>query len=394
MKRSFFYCFLGALALTSCVSEDVKNDDVAKQKAIGFENVADKFTRAEDLTYSSLKKFHVFGYYTKPEAPNKAVQVFYDVPVTRQDNGTWDYKTQLGDYRYWVPNAHYYFHAYSCGSVSKLNTDAGLGSFSMNMQDDLSASDRVLKINGYLCDASHQHDLVYASNTGNNPDDVWEGIIAQATGNPTVEFHFKHLLTKVSAQFTNNLPAGYTAEISRVTIENIRNIGDYSPTAEGGWQNQQRTDNGQPFVYLLNTTDPSIDPVRAEKGASCTTQHAYVIPFAYNGTNATEGTASTWVYIKFTLTIYHGTDKINVRELTGKFNPSWKAGYSYVYNITLTGLGANFQAIAFATATDTQGNVIDPWGDDPDADRTILIDSNESNNSGENNEGGNEENND
>lgn len=69
MKRSIFYFALSALALTACTSEDVKNDDVAKRSAIGFENVANKFSRVEDLTNVSLSQFNVFGYYTTPDNP-------------------------------------------------------------------------------------------------------------------------------------------------------------------------------------------------------------------------------------------------------------------------------------------------------------------------------------
>lgn len=283
--------------------------------------------------------------------------MFHDLPVKRQADGTWSYKTDEVGYRYWIPGGHYYFYAYSCGAVSKLDTNAGYDSFTMDMTNDLAPSDRVLKINNYICDASHQHDLVYASNTG----DAMNGIIALASGNSLVSFQFKHLLSKVSAQFVNKFPAGYTAEISNVTIENIRNIGDYNPNAAGGWQNQVRSASGPGLVYLLNTNNPEINPISAEKDKTCTTQSAYVIPFAYSGSEATSETESTWVYIKFTITLYADNVKVTQKELTGKFNPSWKAGYNYLYSIELSGTAANFQAIGFTVATDDQGKVVTDW---------------------------------
>lgn len=362
MKRKLFYFAVSALALTACTSENVVEDKVRDSKAIGFDNVVNKLTRdVSDLTYNSLTQFNVFGFYTTPGNANVAVEEFTNVPVYRQSGGTWSYildgegnRTTQPE-KFWMPDARYYFYAYSCGNELLPDTQ-----FSFNTSDALSASGRTLKINNYLCDATHQHDLIYATNTGAVEGNKFAGILGLATGNDLVTFQFTHLLSKVSAKFTSNMTSDYTIEISNVSIENIRNIGDYNP--ETGWQNVLRTENGSAHVFLLNTSDPDISPIQTGAGqADAVSQSAYVIPWGYDGQESADATKSTWVNIKFTATLYNKSEKILVQELTGKFNPTWLAGYSYVYNVQLDGSALGLKAIAFTTATDKDGNVITDW---------------------------------
>lgn len=370
MKRKFFYLAAGALVLTGCASEDVVEDVKQDKNVISFENVVNKHSRAEDLdlSYAKLKQFNVYGFYTTPDNDRIAVEVFKNVPVKRQADATWSYTFEGGsEKQYWIPRAKYYFFAYSCGADAELN--GGEGYFEMDMQDDISASNRVLKLYNYVCDATHQHDLIYADATGES----WGGIEGKTTGNEPVSFQFKHLLTKVQAQFTSKFTPDYTLEVSDVSFENIRNIGNYTPGADG-WQDQGRTESGEPHVFLLNTDDPAVMPVSTVNGQDpAVTNCAYVIPCAYSGQDATEETESTWVYLKFTLTLYNKNQKVAVKELTGKFNPNWKTGYSYLYNIQVSGDDANFNAISFTTATDANGNVITNWETDGDV---IVIDKN------------------
>ncbi len=374
MKRNLFFFALGALALTACTSEEVVEDVAKKQNVIGFENVVDKLSRADDLTSGTLKQFNVFGFYTTPDNAKVAVEVFNDTPVEKQSGGTWAYKDKD---RYWVPGAHYYFYAYSCGSIAKLNSD--YGQFSIDLaRTDLTAADRTFNITNYLCDATHQHDLIFATNTGATETDAFAGILGKEKGNGLVSFQFKHLLSKVKAQFTSDFPTDYTVEISDVSLENIRNIGDYN--SNGGWKNVSRLEEGSPYVFLLDTDyvdeegNNPIKPVKTIAGQDpAVTNTAFVLPFTYNGEDATETTPDTWVYLKFTLTVYNKGEKILVKELTGKFNPSWIEGYSYTYNVVVSGSTANLQVIAFTTIADGQGNIITNWGSDDNG--KIEIDS-------------------
>lgn len=354
MNKRFFYLAASALVLSACTSESVTEDAVKNGSAIAFDNVVKKHSRADvtDLSGNSLKQFNVFGYYTTPHNEYKAIEVFNDVPVTRNADGKWSY---TGEQRSWVPGGKYFFYAYSCGQISKLNTN--YGDFTMDMTNDLENSDRVLKINGYVCDATHQHDLIYASNTGATESDPFAGIIGKDKANKPVQFQFSHLLSKVKAQFSSEFPEGYEIYISDVTIQNIRNVGSYNPNASSGWQNVVRDpEDSFPFVYLLNTDDPETTPIHTTVGGDAvSTNSAFVLPYTYNDND---------VYIKFDLTVMNKGEEILNKELTGKFNPIWVAGYSYVYNIKINGSAAGLEVITFTTTTDESGNVVSEWVSD------------------------------
>lgn len=360
MVKRLFYFAVSAIALTACTSQDVVDDVVASHNAIRFENVVNKHSRATDLDANTLKNFNVFGFYTMPENPSVANEVFDDVSVTRQDDGKWTYTV---DDRYWVKKAKYYFYAYSCGSVTKLSSD--YGKFSLNMNPGFTAADRSLMINNYVCDNTHQHDLIYASNTGATETDKFAGIEGQDSSNDPVGFQFKHLLSKVKARFTSKFSSEYEVVVRNVSIRNIRNIGTYNSAS--GWTQVNRKEGEQPFVYLLNTGDASINPIRFknEKDAQgnqayADTQTAYVLPYGYSGDDET----STFVNIYFELDLYYGNDKVMTKILTGKFNPTWLEGYSYVYNVEVSGSTTGMDVITFTTATDKDGNIVTKWNED------------------------------
>lgn len=134
MVKRFFYLAVGALALTACTSEDVVDDvTTSSRNLIRFENVVNKPSRAAtDITTQTLNQFNVFGFYVLPDAPTHAYEVFNNVPVTNPGSGMWGYDDKYA--RYWVPNANYYFYAYSCGSAALKDT---YGNFSLDV-DNLS----------------------------------------------------------------------------------------------------------------------------------------------------------------------------------------------------------------------------------------------------------------
>lgn len=370
MAKRLFYLAVGALAFTACTSEDVVEDVATSQNLIQFENVVSKPSRATDLTTNNLSQFNVFGFYTMPSNPNVANEVFDDVTVTRQDDGKWTYTVEP---RHWVKDAKYYFYAYSCGSVTKLDSDAGFGKFSLDMDPGLTAADRSLMINNYLCDHTHQHDLIYASNTGATESDKFAGIIGKDDNNDPVSFQFKHILSKIKARFTSKFPSEYEVVIRNVSVRNIRNVGTYNSAS--GWSGVSRKEGEQPFVYLLNTSDASINPIKFknEKDAQgnqvfADTQTAYVLPYGYSGNEE----ANTFVNIYFELDLYFGNEKVMTKILTGKFNPTWLEGYSYIYNVEVSGSTAGMDVITFTTATDSEGNIVTKWNEDDTP--TISID--------------------
>lgn len=378
MAKRFLILAVGALALTACTSEDVVDDvQTSSRNVITFENVVEKPSRAAaDLTTISLTQFNVFGFYTMQDEEKHAHKIFDNTPVRKQ-GGQWSYD---GTVRYWAPGNTYYFYAYSCGSAS---VEEGIsnqyGHFNIDMESgEKLASERTLQIDDYICDASHQHDLLFASKIG---------YTAVAT-NPAVAFSFKHILTKLQARFTNNFSGEYDVVIKEVTVDDICNKGDYNfvvsattEAATSGWQDVTRTKNestgqtDQPFVYLLNDAEDTPVTVKSQNHpeASTTykdqlvgnTKYAYVIPKDYTS-NSDEK-----VYLNLTVDLMLGNDYvIKDAQLRATINPHWQEGYSYVYNIELNPSAFDLKKIEFKVEeikgwepdTDVPTNIDNPTG--------------------------------
>lgn len=337
MAKRLFLLVAGALALTACTNEEVIDDVAASRNVIKFENAVNKLSRAKDLTNTTLEQFNVYGFYTMPNNPNHANEVFTNEAVTK-DGGLWKYT----NIRYWLPDATYYFYAYSCGSVSELNTT--FGEFKLDTSNDANdgkgkpATERTLEIDNYISDHSHQHDLIFASST----------VIAETTTNSPVSFTFQHILSKLQAKFSSKFSDEYTVVISNVQVDNIRNQGDYDFTfksTDNGWKNQVRK-AGQPYVYLLNTKgeglaegeikDNAISVTSKDAGPAISNT-AYVLPYKYEVEDVT---------ISFDVKVMFGDDQVypspnssgtseTIRLATNKFAPKWEEGFSYIYNIAI-----------------------------------------------------------
>ena len=364
MVKRFFLLAAGAIALTACTSEEVVDDVATSKNVIQFENVVNKMTRATDLNTGNFKQFNVFGFYTTPGNAYHANQVFDNVTIVNDGSGTWKCKDP-DHIRYWIPEAKYYFYAYSCGSA-KL-AEGKYGDFSLNTANtddagnelNLTAKDRVLEIDDYICDYTHQHDLIVASNTGVN----FAGIVNDPANNSDVPLQFKHILTKLKAKFTSQFSPEYTVVIKNVSVRNILNYGDYNFT--DGWKGVNKKDEEAPLVYLLNTigdgpegmtdeekaliTDKELSVQNKkdnnDQQASVETNTAYVIPFDYKSNYGK-------VYINLDIELFLGTDKVISKTLKATFEPEWKEGYSYVYNIELSAKDLELGTIAFSTTID------------------------------------------
>ncbi len=360
MKKISFFIAVSALALTACTSEKIIDDAVMDSKAINFSSVVNKHSKATDLTTSNLDHFSVFGYYTLPGDEQTASTVFYNETVSTTNGVEWTY---AGEKRYWIPGARYYFFAYNCGNVAKLGS--AYGSFEMNTTDKMPSNERVMKILNYVCDNSHQHDLIFASSTGDN----YAGIEGKEGNNSTVAFTFKHLLSKVKFNFKSTFPTEYTVVVENVSIRDIRNIGSHSPLTEGsGWFNLTRGLNNDehPSINMVKTSTTIVDgkPVTdnvtletTNTGDSNTnhgidTDFIYVLPYDYY-------TATEEIYAYFDLYVYNkGQEVFNKKGMNGKFSPSWNPGYAYTYNIDLNGEAANLNTIEFTLAD------VEEWADD------------------------------
>lgn len=369
MKRGFFYLAAGALALTACTSEEVLDENRVQSNAIGFENVVNKQTRAtEVITNGKFNTFGVFGYYAfETEAnsePDHGILVFNNETVKRSETNPIDWT--YNNIRYWVPEATYYFYGYSCGGI-KLGKD--YGSFSMDVTQPTKEG-RAFKITNYICDNTHQHDLLFDKNEG-----------LMKTNNSTVRFQFKHILTKIDAKFFSDFAPDYTIEISNVRISNIRNKGDYS-SSEEKWTNQTRVntlnpddENPTPYVMLLDTYKDEESgtelpkTIVARKGGTLTpavgstdetlvtvedveptTDIAFVMPYTYIDDTKV-------VTISFTAAIKKDGETVLSRNMSGTWKPTWLIGYQYTYNIKIGGSTAGLDAIIFQT----DANAIDDW---------------------------------
>lgn len=331
MKEKLFYLAMGALMFSSCTSEEVIEGG-SEMNAISFENVVNKPSRAvadgQEMTASDLDKFYVYGYYTMPGFYGDAIQVFNATEVTKGDDGKWTYDVT----RFWVPEATYQFYAYSCGDL-KLNDS--YGSFSMNTALG-SDTERALKINNYLCDNTHQHDLIYAtaSKTAEKA--------GSSVANGRIGFAFEHLLTRVQAKFTNLFPDGYTVKIKNVKITNIFNEGNFDPYATPQWNGLEIKRTGSQDTYV-NLTYKTTTLTSTSSNDPAVSDGAFVIPNNYTSGEKTQGS----VTIKFDIEVYNGDVKVFSTPMSGSWSPIWNKGYKYTYNINLSASQAGLEAIVF-----------------------------------------------
>ena len=352
MKRSLFYLAAGALALSACTSEEVLYEGI-QSNAIGFKNVVDKQSRdanAVDITAANLNLFSVFGYYLNPNNTTQGVLVFNNEPVrktTNADNQTvWTYDNT----RYWVPGATYYFYAYSCGDI-KLNSV--YGSFEMDVNQNME-SERALKINDYVCDATHQHDLLFASKSITPATDESGKVVASTD----VAFKFSHILSKIETKFESDFAPEYLVEIKNVRASNIYNVGDYAPGKDWLVQDRKNINGNDPYVIVHGST-----PILAQKGGTINhvdgtsetitelvaeSESAFVIPHTYT---SAEVSLSFEIVVK-TKDVNGDYQVILGRTLSGSWKPTWVTGHWYTYTIKITGDAANLTPIMFTTETD------------------------------------------
>lgn len=352
MAKRYLLFAAGALALTACTSEEVINDVAASRNQIQFDNVVDKMSRATDLTLGTLQHFNVFGFYTMPENPNMAHKVFDNVTVTNDGTGKWSYDNQYA--QYWVGGATYYFYAYSCGSSTSLTP--AYGDFALDIDDPKDGEgkkleDRVMEIDNYVCDQSHQHDLIFATNTTLAADKL----------NTNVSFQFKHVLSKLMANFTSGFTEEYDVIIKNVSVRNIRNTGNYN--FKTGWQDPNRTEFS-PLVYLLNTNateNPDNELTVTNKlvngiPMSVSTNTAFVIPFEYQAAD---------VNLYFEVDVMYGKEYvIKSKPLTATFKPEWEEGFSYVYNINVSPESISMEQINFTVESIKDWEIPNPSSTD------------------------------
>ncbi len=337
MKKSIYFIASCAVALASCSQTDVIEEGI-QSNAIGFENIVSKPGRA-DLTKTSMNKFYVYAYYTKANMTANPVNVFDGEEISLSGD-TWGYANT----RYWVPDATYYFYAYSCQNSAITSANGTLG---MNLNGNTTDA-RALNISDYICNDSHQHDLVFASNTGIvGKDKAEEG--ASEPNNKKVGFTFKHILTKVNAEFISQFAPDYDIVISDVKIVNMYDKGDYN-SSKNEWGGAERTVDDKTVTLAVSATNniATADP-DATKAKTVKTAAGYVLPHEYS---------ESWVRLEFKIEVKQGNDVFLSRNMVGSWQPNWKVGYSYTYKINISGTAANLEPIVFESKDNMN---IDDW---------------------------------
>lgn len=349
MKRLLFAMAAGFLMLTACTSEEVVDVSPTQGNVIGFKNVVNKNTRAVegDLTSVTFDNFLAYGYYTK-EGMTTPIQIFNGVPVTKKKNAATGKEEWVYDgVRYWVPNCTYNFYAYSCADVA-LTT--GKGSPAMTLTNETSVDGRALAIMGYLCDGTHQHDLVCAES---------ETILAKEKNNPQVSLAFGHALCKIKAVFTTDFPSGYTVKVSNVKISEFYNKGDYN-VGTGVWSNFKMENTPYTNIPVSETKNT----VTSTPGDKVETGDVFLIPSLYPNTE--------FVRLHFTIEVSKGGEVILERSIVGTWSPQWERARIYKYNINITGSSAGIEPIVFAASQSLSGN--DAWDTSTEVNMVFGID--------------------
>lgn len=332
MKRYQFSLAVGIITLAACTSEEVIDVSQTQSNAIGFENVVNKNSRAAegDLTAGNFDTFLVYGYYTK-EGMATPIQIFNGVPVLKKKNSSTGLDEWVYDgVRYWIPKCTYYFYAYSCADVA---LTSGKGSPAMTLTNETSVDGRALAIMSYLCDGTHQHDLVCAEN---------EGVVAKENKNPQVSLSFGHSLCKIKAVFTTDFPDGYSIKISNVKISEFYNTADYN-VGTGVWSQFKNVNS--PYTNLV--LDENKNTITNVSGSKAETSEIFLIPKQYANTEN--------VKLHFTIELIKDNETILQRNITGTWSPQWEKARIYKYNINITGSSAGIEPIVFAASQSLGG---------------------------------------
>lgn len=292
MKKMLLVLGVAAAAMTSCTSDEVL--EVNPTATIQFESFVNKGTRATtdvtnpvttDGVYSSgLKGFFVYGYYGTTSVFDGEEVVW----VNKNGNtaGRWTYNG--GTHKEWT-GGDYYFAAYADDNEAE-------------ELSDVEFTEGTLTIPNYL--VSDEKDLVAA----------WANVNNSSLTNPTVALDFKHMLSKVYFEITNNASENLRMEISDIVIS----------VAPSGTCSYDGTDVD--WTGLAAATSKTFDGSNnVAQGSTHASKKHFVIP-GQTGIKATF-TATFYNYVGAGTEIYSKTYKNVSLDVTD----GWQAGYIYKY---------------------------------------------------------------
>ena len=295
MKKSFLMLGLAVAAMTSCTNDEVV--EVNQSNLIKFESFVNKGTRAvEETTTSNLQKFYVYGS-TDYSGTNTAL-FGGNANVVSKNGSTWQ-----NSYNERWSNGIYSFVAYA----NEANGDP-VTSVSYNKEN------QTLTISDYIADSSQ--DLIGA-------------FVSNPNKYTSVSLTFKHMLTKVTFEFTNTYDqiANATMNITNLVVHGAKPQGTCTLNSSGiDWlEAGDATDR----LYLSDAD------ARILKEATYIDSHLF-IPQAL----------STDINISFDVTYYDGANQIVTKHyenvaLNGTVKDSstdlaeWEPGVHYKYTASL-----------------------------------------------------------
>lgn len=315
MKKNLLLLGLAVAAMTSCTNEEVLSELQESQKAISFDSFVNKSTRATETT-NAITKFYAYAYYDDGDLASEIV--FNGDAVTYDKNHTTSTKWSYGTEKYWTRN-EYQFAGYANGN----NADAVA---------NVTFASGTLTIPSYTVDPD-KNDLVA---------DVKEAI-DNTEGNATpstVDFDFKHLLTKVKFKIQNRSQM-YNMRITDLVVNGALQTGTCTVTSssivwDGRTTAKQYTPiaNNQTGAYI--TIDDSKDAEGTDQKESV---EFFVLPqeldnvtftITANFYDANDQIVATKVFTDVAFAGKNRTDNIAKEAVN-----TWAPGTSYVYTLQL-----------------------------------------------------------
>lgn len=329
----------GALILAGCTKTEVT--DVPDSRAISFDKFVTNAVKAPIDQNEDLTTFFVYGGYTSTE-------VFTNQLV----NVAWDGGTSTCTYtpaKYWTENETYYFAAYSDGN--KKIDDSGV---------TFSESTGHLTISNYTVDA-FDDDLIYGYADDGGNGYMYDG----ATLMNPVPFDFKHILSKVTFQFSKAADLnGTDLTIGNFSV-NLKTTGTFIGTDLSGATQYPLTtwtasDPASAFTTFSNASLTLNTNVTAGQTVTTAETGFTAIPQSVTGYT-----------ISFDVTY---TDPINQSQVTRNFEDvsiastldnNWKPGYRYIYTAEIKAVNLDLEPIVFTV------NAVEGWTDETVTDEII-----------------------
>ena len=338
MRKSIFTALAaGAVVLAGCAK--IETTEVPEGRVIGFDNFVTNAVKSSITEKTDLSKFYVYGYYgTTPTDvfTNQEVQVAWE-----QGSPTCTYSPS----KYWIEDEPYYFAAYSDGNEK---IDNGQITYA-----DESGRTGHLTIN-YTVDA-FDDDLLYSYADNSNAGYTYT---AGTEMNP-VPFDFKHILSKVTFQFSKAADLNNTTlTISDFKVNLIKTATfTGSDIADGQYPiSTWNTTSGSKVDYTTFsaetlTLDQDViageEVTKEETGFTAIPQNlgsegtAYKISFSVTYDDPTTGENET-------------TTRTFEVEINGTENGNWNPGYHYIYTAEIKAVNLDLEPIVF-----TVNDVID-----------------------------------